>query len=204
MTSRTTRSHDAYPLRAATNQLSKAFSANKTFHQAANSVVAIGLEDPTWSRRMLGLNGGVWPDRARVTELLLDHAITQERLARFYLSVVEIPSVKRALAAAASQLLVAPSFQDHVKQAARSLVSDRAFRKAFVEFAAELLEGPGHGSSDDPMRMFEANVLETAVAGLLGQTLDDAALLPIGQEAMSAFATDREVLREMAKLVNDW
>ena len=184
----------------------KAAASNPELNRAVDDIVKARLNDPAWSRRIVALNGGKRPDRQLATQLLLDKAFSDDRLAKFYVDVVSLPVIRKKTAVACGRLLKAPAFQSHIKHAMRALVADAGFQQGAVAAMAGLLDAPRDVEAlETPIRaLLERPIIGKELASLLKAVNKDPVLAPIGNEAIAAIVADAGFIATLTKLIDSW
>jgi hypothetical protein len=184
----------------------RAAASNPELNRAIDGIVSARAADGAWNRRIVELNGGKRPDRQRATELLLDKAFSDDRLARFYADVVALPVIRKKTAIACGRLLEAPAFQRHLKHALRKLVGDGSFQQGAVVAMAGVLDAGGDTTKlEAPIRaLLEQPIVGKELAGLLKAVNKDPLLAPIGNETIAGIVSDREFVATLTKLIDVW
>jgi hypothetical protein len=157
-----------------------------------NSLFMTGTTEEKWRKRLTELNGGSFPDKERATQLLLDHAVSNERLKRFYIDLTALPVLKRELATALRDIARAPSFRRHLVECIRQCVDDESFRRNAVAALNPLL---GATPTEDELYQEFRHLLETPVvarsmATMLDRMLGDPELGVIGKRAVRVIVAD--------------
>jgi hypothetical protein len=184
----------------------RAAAANPELNRAVDDVVKSRMNDAAWNQRIVALNGGAHPDRQRATQLLLDKAFSNERMARFYVDVVSLPVIRAKTAAACSRLLQAPAFQRHLSHSLRKMVGDPGFQQGAVAAMAGMLDSRGDAESlAAPIRgLLDKPIVGRELAALLKAVNKDPVLAPIGNEVITGIVADAGFKATLAKLIDGW
>ena len=184
----------------------RAAASNPELNRAIDDIVKARVNDQAWSRRIIALNDGKRPDRQRATQLLLDKAFSDERLARFYVDVVSLPVIRKKTADACGRLLQAPAFQGHLKHTLRKLVGDAGFQQGAVAAMAGLMDAPRDAEAlATPIRaLLEQPIVGKQLAALLKAVNKDPVLAPIGNEAIAGIVSDPGFAVTLTKLIDSW
>ena len=184
----------------------KAAASNPELNRAVNDILKARMNDPAWSKRVIALNGGKRPDRQQATQLLLDKAFSDDRLAKFYVDVVSLPVIRKKTAVACAQLLAAPAFQRHIKHTLRKLVADAGFQQGAVTAMAGLLDAPREVEAlETPISaLLERPIIGKELASLLKAVSRDPVLAPIGNEAIAGIVADAGFIAMWTKLIDSW
>jgi hypothetical protein len=184
----------------------KAAASNPELVRAVNDILKARLNDPAWNKRIVALNGGKRPDRQVATQLLLDKAFSDDRLAKFYVDVVSLPVIRKKTAVACAQLLKAPAFQRHIKHTLRKLVADAGFQQGAVAAMAGLLDAPREVAAlQTPISaLLERPIIGKELASLLKAVSRDPVLVPIGNEAIAGIVADAGFTAMWTKLIDSW
>lgn len=189
-------------------------AAIRSFERAAANNVAHGqfLSDllrekgteQDRTRRLIALNGGSKPDRQRAADLLAETAFSENRLAKFYAELFSLPVMQVQTARACSQMLDAPSFQQHLRHTIRDIITDPNFQKAAIATVTNLLGGVPDAIEYTIKEVLKPPVVATALATLLVSIKNDPALESIGNEALAAIFVNTSIREHMSHLLNDW
>jgi hypothetical protein len=76
------------------------------------------------TKRIIALNGGERPDKARATKIYVDHAWNEDRIARIANTIVTNPTVRTATATYVTELLRIDAFSVALKKHASALVTN--------------------------------------------------------------------------------
>jgi hypothetical protein len=102
------------------------------------------VEDPArierWSKRLTELNNGQVPSTDRAAELFLQHALGEERLAKYMLTVLGDPVSRSEVARFLLAVGKAKPVETAVIQATRTVASDRAVQQAAVAAMASAFD----------------------------------------------------------------
>jgi hypothetical protein len=184
----------------------RAAASNPELNRAIDDIIKARMNDPAWNRRVIALNGGKRPDRQLATQLLLDKAFSDDRLATFYVDVVSLPVIRAKTAAACGRLLQAPAFQRHIKHALRKMVGDAGFQQGAVAAMAGMMDTPRDAEAlEAPIRaLLERPVVGKELASLLKAVSKDPALAPIGNEAIAGIVADPGFNATLTRLIDSW
>lgn len=191
---------------AAVHLFERAAAANPELRRTLDGVVQARLGDDAWSRRVVALNGGEPPDRRRATQLLLDKAFSDARLAKFYVEVASLPVIRKKAAVACGRLLEAPAFQRHLEQTLARMVGDPGFQEGAVAAMIGLLERRDDAKAlEVPIRgLLERPIVGEDLAALLEAVNQDPLLAPIGHEAIAGIVADEGFRATLTALVDGW
>jgi len=184
----------------------RAAASNPELNRAIDDIVKARLNDPAWNQRIIALNGGKRPNRQLATQLLLDKAFSDDRLAKFYIEVVSLPVIRKRTAAACGRLLKAPAFQRHINHALRKLVGDAGFQQGAVAAMAGLLDASDDAEAlQTPIRaLLERPIVAKELAALLKAVNKDPVLAPIGNETITGIVSDPGFTATLTKLIDNW
>ena len=184
----------------------RAAASNPELNRAIDDIVKARMNDAAWNRRIIALNGGKRPDRQLATQLLLDKAFSDDRMAKFYVDVVSLPVIRKKTADACGRLLQAPAFQRHLKHTLRKLVGDAGFQQGAVAAMAGLMDAPRDAEAlATPIRaLLERPIVGKELASLLKAVNKDPVLAPIGNETIAGIVADPGFTATLTKLIDAW
>lgn len=192
-------------LAQAMQSLGRGVATSPALAAAIQKIATIELDDRV-RRRLVELAGGDVPDRERATELLLDHAFSEERCAQFYVTVTSSPAVHRELVAAMRVLVKAPSLRGILVAGARTIIDDPAFRdRADATFALVVDDGV----TEDRLYPALHDLLATpsvhrAVADLIAHLRADPDLSSIGTSTIERILADPSITEALRRMAVDW
>ena len=179
---------------------------NAHMNKAIERALGEDVFSATMNKRLTELNGGERPDRAKATDLLLEHAFTEARLTKFYVDFIGLPATRKHLATATRKLLDSPAFTTHLAKALKTILDDPVFQQQALELMATMLEdNPSEAdlmAALDPL--FARPAIETALAGFVDAIIDDPTLGAIGDDALKEIANDAMARAAIKKLLVDW
>lgn len=155
-------------------------------------IVTRRTSDRAFVERIVRLNGGKMPDRARASELLLEHVFTVDHLAAFYKSTFSQPVLRKELADLAADLCTSESFQRSVRVRVSRLLNDEDLRaKMGAVILVVLDEKPTAEQLEAALvRVLESPVAAEQVAGLIDDVLASPELARLGEKALDRVVSD--------------
>ena len=164
------------------------------------------LDDVGLQRRLTELNGGRVPDRARATDLVLEHAFSEDRLARFWKDLVALPSIHDGLSRAARGLLGSPAFQKDATTFVRTILTDATFRARGVDVMVLLLaDHPDQARLHDAISgLLQVPATRKALVTLIDQVLTDPSLRKVAGDALAPIAKDPGLQKLFTHLLTEW
>jgi hypothetical protein len=188
------------------NRLGEKVANDKAMTATIANAVKTRVNDEKWRARLTALNGGQMPDKARATDLFLDSAMSEARLAKVYIDLAALPVMKREIALAARDIAAAPAFEKHAAAAVKKCVDDAGIRARIVDAMALLM---GEGATEQ--KLFEAfhailtaPVVESSLTTLIDDMMSDPSLGAIGQRTITAIAADPAFQSTLSSLVEGW
>jgi hypothetical protein len=193
-------------LAAAFHGLGKQMADDRQMEAALDAAVNGHGSDELWRPRLVALNGGKVPDKARATELFLDNAVTEQRFTRLYLDLTALPVMKRAVATAVRDITAAPTFEKHAAEAVQACADDDAFRGRAVDAMALMI---GDGVTEPKLSaalrdLLAVPVVGRALATMVDRMQNDPALAAAGRRALDTVAADPSFRATLASLVEGW
>lgn len=187
------------------------FARNRHVVAAIGAAMTKPGRTERWSKRLRALAGGKSPDRQRATDLILEHAFTVERCARFFISVLSTPELTARLTEATRAMLAAPSFRRHVSRLLETVVTDPVFQREALAVMEALLEHAVDGGKEDRTAVdarLQALLMRPevtrALAEFVAAVLTDPELAAIGDEAVAAVMKDPGFQASLDLLLDDW
>jgi hypothetical protein len=144
------------------------------------------LEEPArtdaWNRRLIELNHGVEPEPTVAATLYLDHAFSEERMARFMTKVARDPAVVREISQFLRRSLQEKAVERALQAWVRRLSADAELRRLCTALLLELV-----GEQPDPAKV------TTIVDAFYGSRV----LLDATTDLVQAILGDPEVIRHL-------
>jgi hypothetical protein len=158
-----------------------------------------------WSARLIALDGGHVPDPARAATLLIDHALTEDRLARAATALCNNPAVRRELTGLTRGILAIPALRTAVTKAAHDAASDPDFQRDLVAMLVASLR-PDHETSV-PARVnavFRAPVVRDGASAIARAVISDPTLGPLLVHTLDAIWADPAARKTIVDTVDGW
>jgi hypothetical protein len=190
------------------DQLDTRVSQSPHLRLALGTAISAPDRIARWKQRTRELNGGIEPSDARSAELMLDHMLTVDRLARFYLDLTADPTVTRRVTELFRAALDAPAFRAEAVRAVRALVAEPSFRASLLGLFGVLLEPAAPANVAE--RTARARVLleragvARAVAGFVHAVVDDPTLASLGDRALADLMADASVTALCDAMFDRW
>lgn len=204
---------------AAWNELLQAPDVNGAFRRLGDQIgrskatldltlaAVVGhLDDAALQRRLTQLNGGRPPSRAKATDLFLEHAFSDDRLAGFWKDVTALPAIHDGLSLAARGLLESKAFQKDATTFVRTILTDETFRSRGVDVMVVLLsDHPDQATLHRVLgALLQTPAAHKAVATLVDQLITDPSLRTIAGDALAPIAKDPGLQKVFGHLLTEW
>jgi hypothetical protein len=177
---------------------------NPHISEVFSSTLSGRVIEDKWRDRLVALNGGSLPDRARATDLVAAEMFSTERLSKWYVKLYSLPATRREVAAGTARLLDAPAFRRVTADLVASLVGDAGFQKRAIEAMNVLLaDAPTDATLENAIaRLLDVPVVSKALARWTKALMADRDLAALGDDVLKAVVAAPEIRATIAELAD--
>ena len=178
----------------------------KRFNKAVTVYVEAPARRAAWGKRLVELNGGTHPDPTKAARLFVDNALTEDRLARFMVTLTGDPEVRRLVVAFLRRSLKEQTTKDQLHAAARTVAGDPAIQQAAIA-AFELLLAETEDPAEARVRvdaLFDSPAFRGAFAKLVHDLIADPTVQKIIDDTITDAARLDGVRKALDELIDGW